>query len=297
VSPGKAAQVRAGRRTIDISSPDKLLFPDAGVTKLELAEYYASVGPTMVPYVRDRPITIHAFPSGIEKEGVYIKSAPRHFPDWIERATIPKRGGTVTHVLANETATLVYLAGQNCITPHIHLSRADEPDVPDRVIFDLDPPEGTSFADVRAAARAVGELLRERGYATYAMVTGSKGVHVVIPIRRGPHFAEVYQWAKAVGEEVAAEAPDKLTLEFLKANRDGRIYVDVRRNAYAQHAVAPYAVRPRPTAPVAMPIHWDELSARKLDPQGWTVRTVPERLEAEGDAWKGMARHARALRL
>jgi bifunctional non-homologous end joining protein LigD len=294
---GGGAQVRAGRRTIDISSPDKLLFPAAGVTKLELAEYYAAVGPTMVQYVRDRPITIHSFPAGIEREGIYIKSAPKHFPDWIERATIPKRGGTVTHVLANEPATLVYLAGQNCITTHIHLSRADQPDKPDRVIFDLDPPEGTSFADVRAAARAVGELLRERGYATYAMVTGSKGVHVVVPIRRRHRFEEVFRWAKALGEEVAAESPRKLTLEFLKKNREGRIFVDVRRNAYAQHAVAPYAARPREKAPVAMPIHWDELSDRRLDPQGWTVRTGPKRLEAEGDAWKGMARHARALRL
>ena len=289
--------VRAGRRTIEISSPDKIMFPAAGVTKLELAEYYAAIGPTMVPWVRDRPITIHSFPRGIEGEGIYIKSAPKHFPDWIERATIPKRGGTVTHVLANEPATLVYLAGQNCITPHIHLSKADKPHLPDRVIFDLDPPEGSSFADVRAAARDLGELLRDRGYATYAMVTGSKGVHVVVPIRREHDFENVYRWAKAIGEEVAAESPDKLTLEFLKANREGRIYVDVRRNAYAQHAVAPYAVRPRESAPVAMPIEWDELSDRKLDPQGWTVRTAPARLEEQGDAWKGMTRRAKALRL
>ena len=165
------------------------------------------------------------------------------------------------------------------------------------MIFDLDPPEGTSFADVRAAARAVGERLRDEGYSTYAMVTGSKGVHVVVPIRREHGFEKVYRWAKAIGEEVAAESPSKLTLEFLKANREGRIYVDVRRNAYAQHAVAPYAVRPRERAPVAMPIHWDELSDRGLDPQGWTVRTAPARVESEGDAWKGMTRHARALRL
>ena len=143
----------------------------------------------------------------------------------------------------------------------------------------------------------MGERLRDEGFATYAMVTGSKGVHVVVPIRRGPHFAEVFRWAKAVGEELVEQSPRKLTIEFLKENRDGRIYVDVRRNAYAQHAVAPYAVRPQPTAPVAMPIHWDELSDAKLDPQHWTVRTAPARVESEGDAWKGMSRHARALKL
>jgi bifunctional non-homologous end joining protein LigD len=290
-----AATVRAGRRSIPVSHPDKLMFPEAGITKLELCEYYARVAPAMVPLVRDRPLTMHSFPAGAGSDGYFIKSAPKHFPDWIPRAEMRKRGGTVTHVLANDAATLVYVANQNCITPHIWLSRVDKPEQPDRVIFDLDPPGEGGFADVRAAARDLGELLRDRGLATYAMVTGSKGVHVVVPIRRGPDFAEVFRWAKAVGEELVALRPRKLTLEFLKDNREGRIYVDVRRNAYAQHAVAPYAVRPRPTAPVAMPIRWDELSDRKLSPQRWTLRTAPERLESEGDPWKGMGRRARAL--
>jgi bifunctional non-homologous end joining protein LigD len=289
------ATVRAGRRAVDISSPDKVLFPRAGITKLELASYYARVAPAMVPLVRDRPVTIHAYPAGIEREGIFIKSAPRHFPDWVPRAEMRKRGGTVTHALANDAAVLVYLAGQNCVTPHIWLSRVDEPDKPDRVIFDLDPPPGSGFADVRAAARSLGEMLRDRGLATYAMVTGSKGVHVVVPIRRRAEFPEVFRWAKAVGEELAASNPRKLTLEFLKDNREGRIYVDVRRNAYAQHAVAPYAVRPRENAPVALPIHWDELSDGRLKPDSWTMRTAPERLESDGDAWQGMGRHAKLL--
>ena len=289
--------VRAGRRSVEISHPDKLMFPSAGITKLELARYYAEVGAAMVPLVRDRPVAMHSFPGGVESAGYYIKQVPKHFPEWVERATMRKRGGTVTHVLANSAETLVYLANQNCVTPHIWLSRADEPDKPDRVIFDLDPPGETGFADVRAAARDLGELLRDRGYATYAMVTGSKGVHVVVPIRRRHEYPAVYRWAKAVGEELAEQSPRKLTLEFLKDNREGRIYVDVRRNAYAQHAVAPYAVRPRPNAPVAMPIDWDELSDSKLSPQKWTIASAPRRLEAEGDAWKGMARHARALKL
>jgi bifunctional non-homologous end joining protein LigD len=289
------AAVRAGRRSVEISSPDKLLFPQAGITKLELAEYYARVAPAMVPLVRDRPITIHAYPGGIERPGIFIKSAPRHFPEWVPRATMRKRGGTVSHALANDAAVLVYLAGQNCVTPHIWLSKVDEPDKPDRVIFDLDPPPGSGFADVRAAARSLGELLRDRGLPTYAMVTGSKGVHVVVPIRRHARFPEVFQWSKAVGQELADASPRKLTLEFLKENRDGRIYVDVRRNAYAQHAVAPYAVRPREQAPVAMPIHWEELSDRTLAPDRWTLRTAPERLESDGDAWAGMRRHARSL--
>lgn len=293
----QAAEVRAGRRVVSISSPDKLMFPQAGITKLELAEYYARIAPHMVPLVKDRPITMHSFPGGIDADGYLIKSAPKHFPDWIERATVRKRGGTVTHALANDAASLVYMANQNCVTPHVWLSKVDEPDQPDRVIFDLDPHEGGSFADCRAAARDLGEMLRDRGLATYAMVTGSQGLHVVVPIRRGPEFPEVFQWAKAIGIELAEANPGKLTMEFLKENRGGRIYVDVRRNAYAQHAAAPYAVRPKERAPVAMPIRWEELSDRKLGPQSWTIRTAPDRVASEGDAWKGMGRSARKLPL
>jgi bifunctional non-homologous end joining protein LigD len=292
-----AAEVKVGRRRIAISHPEKPLFPKPLVTKLELAEYYARIAPLMVPLMRDRPVTMHSFPGGIEAEGYLIKSAPKHFPDWIERATVRKRGGTVTHALANNAETLVFMANQNCITPHVWLSRVDKPDQPDRVIFDLDPHEGGTFADCRAAARDLGGMLRDRGLATYAMVTGSQGLHVVVPIRRGPEFPEVFQWAKAVGIELAEASPGKLTMEFLKENRGGRIYVDVRRNAYAQHAVAPYAVRPRPGAPVAMPIDWEELSDRKLKSQSWTVKTAPARVESEGDPWKGMGRSARKLPL
>jgi bifunctional non-homologous end joining protein LigD len=292
-----AAEVRAGRRTVAISSPDKLLFPKAGVAKLDLARYYARVAPAMVPLVRDRPVTMHAFPAGIEREGYLIKAAPKHFPDWIERATMRKRGGTVTHALANDAAALVYLANQNCITPHVWLSRVGQPDRPDRIIFDLDPHEGGSFADVRAAARDLGELLRDRGFATYAMVTGSQGIHVVTPIRRGPEFPAVFRWAKALGEELVAQSPRTLTIEFLKRNRGGKIFVDVRRNAYAQHAVAPYAVRPREKAPVAMPIEWEELSDRGLKPDRWTIETAPKRLDSDGEPWRGMNRRAKALKL
>lgn len=291
------AEVRAGRRKVAISSPDKAMFPAAGITKLDLCRYYADVAPAMVPLARERPVAMLSFPGGIDSNGHYIKNAPKHFPDWIARATVRKRGGTVTHALVGDAASLVYLANQNCVTPHLWLSKADEPELPDRLIFDLDPPdEGGSFADVRAAARDLGGLLRDRGLSPFAMTTGSKGLHVTVPIRRRLGFEEVYRWAKAVGQELVGTAPGKLTLEFLKDNRGGRIYVDVRRNAYAQHAVAPYAVRPRDKAPVAMPIHWDELGERSLTPQRWTLRTAPDRLRSEGDAWKGMARHARALR-
>jgi bifunctional non-homologous end joining protein LigD len=249
----------------------------------------------MVPHVRGRPIAMQAYPGGIgARGGFFMKAAPDHFPDWIQRVTVEKRGGTVTHVVADDAATLVYLAGQNVITPHVWPARGDRPRQPDRLIFDFDP-SGPSFAEVRAAARATGERLRDLGLAPYAMVSGSRGVHVVVPLRRGPGFTDVHRFARALAEELVRDDPKRLTLEWHVAERGEKTYVDVNRNAYAQHAVAPYGVRAREPAPVATPIHWDELSDRRLRPDRFTVRSIGARLDSEGDAWAGMARHARAL--
>jgi bifunctional non-homologous end joining protein LigD len=174
-------------------------------------------------------------------------------------------------------------------------ARADEPRRPDRVIFDLDPAT-TRFAEVRAAARLLGDALRDAGLVPFAMVSGSRGIHVVVPVRRGPAFPEVFRWAKALAVEVAESDPRHLTTEFYKRKREAPIFIDVRRNAYAQHAVAPYSVRAKPSAPVATPIHWEELDDRKLRPDRWDVRSAVKRVEAEGDPWKGIARRARGVR-
>jgi bifunctional non-homologous end joining protein LigD len=279
---------------VRISNPDKVLFPEAGVTKRELADHYERVAPAMLPHVRDRPLTMHAFPGGIEGGGFIMKSIPRHFPDWVARARLPKRGGTVTHVLANSADTLVYLAGQNAIALHVWPARADEPRRPDRVIFDFDPSPGARFADVRAAAREAGERLRDAGLVAFAMASGSRGVHVVAPLRRGPGFTQVHRFARRLAEEMVA-GDRRLTLEWHVAERGTGIYVDVNRNAYAQHAIAPYAVRAREPAPVAAPLAWEELSDRRLRPDRWTVRTIGTRLDERGDPWRGIGRRARAL--
>lgn len=286
--------LRIGRREVPISHPDKVLFPASGVTKEDLARHYQRVGPAMVAHVKGRPVAMQAFPGGVERGGFFMKEVPSHFPDWIARVTVPKRGGSVTHVVADDVATLVYLAGQNVITPHVWPARGDRPREPDRLIFDFDP-SGPGFADVRAAARETGRRLRDLGLAPYAMVSGSRGVHVVAPLRRGPSFTDVHRFARALAERLVADDPRRLTLTWKKAERGERIYVDVNRNAYAQHAVAAYAVRPRPDAPVAMPVQWEELSDRRLRPDRWKVAGAGDRLESDGDAWAGMARHARAL--
>lgn len=278
---------------VRVSSPQKVLFPN-GVTKRELAEYYESVAARMIPLVRDRPVTMHLYPNGVGEGGVYMKQAPKHFPDWIKRVTVAKRGGTVGHVVINRPETLVYLAGQNCVTPHVWLSRADSIHKPDRLIFDFDP-EHERFAEVRAAARGLGDVLRDVGLAPHAMTSGSRGLHVTVPLRRTRSFDEVRAFADAVGRLLVAQDPKRLTMEWSKAKRGDRIYVDVGRNAYAQHAVAPYAVRARPEAPVATPLRWEELSDSSLRPDRWTLRTLPDRLAAEGDAWEGIAKRARSL--
>jgi bifunctional non-homologous end joining protein LigD len=288
-------ELRIGRRNVGISHPDKVLFPQTGLTKLDLARHYERVAPAMLPYVRDRPLALQAFPKGIEDHGYFMKAVPDYFPDWIDRVTVPKKGGTVTHALANDAAVLVYLAGQNVVTPHTWLSKADEPHQPDRLIVDFDPSKAGGFADVRAAAREAGDRLRDAGLEPYAMVTGSRGIHVVCSLRRGPSFTDVHRFARALAEEMVRDDPRRLTLEWKKVDRGERIYVDVNRIAYAQHAVAPYGVRPREKAPVAMPIHWDELSNRGLKPDRWTIKNAGARLDSEGDPWKGMMRRARKL--
>jgi bifunctional non-homologous end joining protein LigD len=295
-SSSDTVELRIGRRTVSISHPDRALFTGPEVTKLALARYYETVGATMLPHLRGRPLALQAFPAGVAQKGFFLKAVPAHFPPWIARATVPKRGGSLAQVLAENTATLVFLAGQNVVTPHVWLSRADRPHAPDRLIIDLDPSPGVGFTEVRATAREVGERLRDAGLSTYAMVTGSRGIHVVSPLRRGPDFTTVHRVARGLAEALVAENPERLTLEWHRSERGRRIYLDVNRVAYAQHVVAPYGVRPRAGAPVAMPIHWEELTDPQLAPDRWTIRSAPERLAAEGDAWAGIGRHARVLR-
>ena len=290
-----AETVAAGRRRIPISHPEREVFSAAGLTKLDLARHYATVGEAMVPHVRDRPLALHTFPSGVDGKGFFLKNTPRHFPDWIPMVRVSKRdGGTLRQALGNSPDALVYLAGQNMVTPHIWTSRADRLERPDRIVFDLDP-DDQDFAEIRAAARALGALLRDLGLTPFAMTTGSRGLHVVVALRRTAGFEAVHGFARAVADALVDEHPDALTTEFMKAKRGGRLYVDVNSNGYGQHAVAPYAVRALANAPVATPLAWDELDDAGLDPQGWTIPTIGQRLADGGDRWRDLGRAARAV--
>jgi bifunctional non-homologous end joining protein LigD len=277
--------MRAGRRDVPLTHPEKVLFPDDGIAKADLAAYYRDL-------VRDRPVSLQRFNDGIGRKGFFQKNVERGAPPWVKRVRVGKRDGSLWHVLANDAATLVWLANQNCITPHVWLSRADRLERPDRMIFDLDPVSDGDFALVRRTARELGDVLREAGVEPFAMTTGSKGIHVVVPLRRRHGFVEVRDAAVAVAAELVERRPKDLTTEFYKRKRGGRLFVDVNRNAYAATAVPPYGVRPLPGAPVATPLEWDELADRRLGAQRWTIRTV---LDRDPGVWSAIRRAAGGL--
>jgi bifunctional non-homologous end joining protein LigD len=287
-------RVRFGRYTVQVSNRDKVLFPGDGITKGDLIEYYARIARWMLPHVAGRPLAMERFPNGIEGERVFQKDVPGYFPPWIRRVRVRKAAGSLQHPLCENAASLAYLANQACITPHAWLSRADRLDHPDQLIFDLDP-EGDDFEAARAAARSVRSLLDDLRLPAFLKTSGGKGLHVQVPLDRREDFDAVHSFARDVAEVLAAREPDRLTTEFRKAKREGRLFLDVGRNAYAQTAVPPYAVRPRPGAPVATPIAWEELDDPKLRPGRFTIRSVFGRLEDGVDPWKGMNRKARSL--
>jgi bifunctional non-homologous end joining protein LigD len=279
---------------VKLSNPDKVLFPAAGLTKADLIEYYERIAPVMLPHVAGRPLSLVRYPNGIEAEGFMQKNASDYFPDWIRRARLAKQDGAVDHVVAEDTATLVYLANQACVTFHVGLARVDRIDHPDRMVIDLDPSDD-DFAKVKRAAREARALLEEVGLAPFLQITGSRGLHLWVPLDRSADFDQVRDFAGQAAELLVARRPHELTTAQRKAKRGDRVFVDVGRNAYAQTAVAPYSVRARPQAPVATPIDWAELDDPKLEPQRYTIRNLFRRLGHKQDPWAAIERHARAL--
>jgi bifunctional non-homologous end joining protein LigD len=281
---------------IELSNPDKVLFPADGLTKADLAAYYESVAEWMVPHVRDRPLNLWRWNTGIGGRLVVQQDIPKGAPDWVKRVETPRRkGGSIEHVLCQDADTLRWLANQNCITPHVWSARRDRLDRPDHIVFDFDPEAGSDFTLVREGALLAGERLRELGLEPFAMVTGSKGIHVIAPIKRTRDAEWVRERARVIGIEVAERSPDTLTTEWRKEKRDGKILVDTARNTYGQTVVAPYAVRALEGAPVATPLLWEELSDPQLSARSWTLRTVGDRLAERGDPWAGLSDRAAAL--
>ncbi|MET7454315.1 non-homologous end-joining DNA ligase [Streptomyces sp. NPDC005574] len=288
--------VRAGKRTVRVHRPGKVLFPGAGdakeYTKGDLVDYYRAVAPFMVPHLRGRPLMLERHPDGVDGPRFMQKNTPDSYPDWIARVEVPKEGGTVCHPVCEDTGTLLYLADQAALTLHRWLSRTGRLERPDRMVFDLDP-AGDDFEAVRSAARLLGELLDELALPSWLMTTGSRGLHVVVPLTGSDDSDAVREFSRAVADTLARAHPAALTTAARKKERGQRLYLDVGRNAYAQTAVAPFSVRALPGAPVATPITWSQLDDPAVHARRWSVADAVE--QARTRPWAGLSRGGRAL--
>ncbi len=279
-----------------ITHPEKVLFPDDGITKGELASYYEAIARVMVPHMRGRPVTMERYPAGIRQKGFFQKDVSKGFPEWLERVEVPKKDGTVHHPLVSDARSLLWLANQNSITPHVWTSRTPMLDKPDICVFDLDPSREDEPDAVRSAALGLRDLLAELGLPCWVKTSGSKGFHIAVPLDGKAGFGEVSRFAHAVGAVLVRRDPRHLTQEFSKADRRGRILVDTGRNGYSATFAAVYAVRAKPGAPVSAPCTWEELERGTVGPRTFTLRTMADRLAASGDLWAEMRRRKRSLR-
>jgi bifunctional non-homologous end joining protein LigD len=272
---------------VPITHPEKILFPEDGITKGELAAYYDAVSAVMLPHVKQRPVTMERFPAGIGAKGFLQKDVVKGFPEWLPRIEAPKKDGTVHYALANNRQSLLWLANQNTITLHVWPSRAPRIDRPDVCVFDLDPSLDQPTV-LREMALAVRDLLLELGVASWVKTSGSKGFHIVTRMKPRSSFHDASSFANRVAAILVEKHPKQLTLEFSKADRGGRILVDTGRNRQGATFAAAYTVRARPGAPVSAPCTWDEIERGAVHPQTFTLRTMSARLAAVGDLWRDL---------
>jgi bifunctional non-homologous end joining protein LigD len=270
-------------RTVGVTNADKVLFPDDGITKGQLIDYYVRAAELILPHLQGRPVALRRFPDGIGGEGFFQKAAPDHYPDWIPRVAVDtSQGGVVHQVEVNEPASLAFLAQQAAIELHPVLWRSDRRGRPDQLILDLDPPGGDVDA-ARTAARHVRDVLEELGVAPRLKTTGSKGYHVHVRLDGRSSDDDLRAVALDIARTVLLRAPNELTIEHRIANRRGRVFVDWLRNSYGQTAVAAYSVRALPGAPVATPLDWSELGT--VDPGSYSIQNLFRRLGQRDDPW------------
>ncbi len=289
----RGGSVTVGGHEIELGHLDKRLFGDDGPAKAELIDYYRRIAPIALPHYHDRPLTMQRFPNGIAGEGFFQKNRADYFPDWIAGIRLAKEHGHVDYVLVNDAATLVYLANQACITLHLALARADRPRRPDRLVFDLDPSD-EEFARVLTAARRLKSELDALELASFVQTTGSRGLHVVVPLDRSAGFDRVRRFAQTLAGSLAERYPDELTTKQRKKERGDAVFIDTLRNAYGQTAVAPYAVRALEGAPVATPLRWEEVGT-DLHPRKYHLRNIFRRLGQTEDPWADISRHGQSL--
>lgn len=281
---------------IPITQKARPMFPDSGITKGDVVDYYKKIARYMLPYLKDRPLTLHRFPEGIGQEGFFQKNASDYFPNWIKTARIKKKDGWVDHVICDTAATLVYLANQGTLTFHIALSKIDQLEYPDKLVFDLDPPDG-DFYVATEGAKIIRDLLEDKlGLPTFVMTTGSKGLHAVVPLKRTENFEKVREFAKKTVNYLANDNPDIFTTAIRHDKRNEKLYLDYLRNSYGQTGVCPFSIRAIEGAPVATPLSWDELADRKLSSQTYNIQNIFKRLEKKEDSWKKFIQQSKSIK-
>jgi len=277
-----------------ITHPEKIMFPDDGITKGDLAAYYEAMAPVILPHITGRPLTMERYPAGIGKKGFWQKDVSKGFPDWLERVKVPKKDGSLHHPVITDEQSLMWVTNQNTITQHVWISRVPDLYYPDICVFDLDPSTDDAAA-VRQAALGLRDLLDELGLPSWVKTSGSKGFHIVVPLDGKSKIDDVARFANQVGRVFVSLAPDHLTQEFSKADRKGRIYIDTGRNGYSATFAAAYTVRAKRGAPVSAPCTWEEIAKGTVNPGTFTLTNMPARIKKAGDLWAEMLRKKRSL--
>jgi bifunctional non-homologous end joining protein LigD len=276
-------------RTLEQTKLDRVLWPDDGITKGDLLDWYRAIAPVMLPHLRDRPVTLRSYPGGIDGTSHYRREIPDGAPEWIRR--FPYETATNRHTIElpfiEDAAALLWFVNTGAIEIHAWPARAPELDEPDQVIFDLDPGDETDFSKVLEAARILHAALDELSLTGYAKTSGGKGLHVFLPLAPGAEFKTVRTWVKILADKLAADHPDLIATGG-GATHEGRLVtIDYAQNSIGRNTAAPYPVRARPGAPVSTPVTWEEIDAGDVRPEQWTIRTVPERVGEVGDLFRG----------
>jgi bifunctional non-homologous end joining protein LigD len=272
-----------------ITHPEKVLFPDDGITKGELAAYYDDVAPVMLPHLRRRPITMERFPGGIGQQGFIQKDVSKGFPAWLKRVETPKKGGVVNYPLAGDRRSLQWLANQNAVTLHVWTSRTPRLEHPDLCVLDLDPSRDDP-ATLVETMRTLKSVIDELGRDSWVKTSGSKGFHVVLQMTARATFETAAALADRIAGLLVERLPGEVTQAFAKADRHGRIYIDTARNRPGATFAAAYTARARPGAPVSAPCTWDEVLGGDVHPQSFTVRTMRARIQSVGDLWQPLGK-------
>ncbi|SDL66577.1 bifunctional non-homologous end joining protein LigD [Glycomyces sambucus] len=275
-------------RDIKVSRLDKELFPADHRSKGDVIAHYRAVASAMLPHLAGRPLTMRRYPDGIDEGGFFQKDASDYFPEWIrtEKVRAQNESGSVDYVICEDEATLVYLANQAAVEFHVWPATLDDLERPDRLVIDIDPPDGTAAAVLHKVARRLRDVYTEIGLAPFVQATGGRGYHVVAPLDRSTGFEAVRELALAIADRLAAEDPNLLTTAQRKNKRGDRIFLDVNRNGQGQTFVAPYSLRARPGAAVATPLDWDELG--RSEPARYTTDRIKRRLVRKSDPWSAM---------